>query len=316
MPESLDDWREFFRRTNADVFELIDNAIVVAALDCLDDFRSQRGWIMERLYTCKAGWHAAGDEVGSCDAASKESMASSNGRGEVEQDVVDTDEESCDSFREAEAFTDEIDEQSRVVGEVLRIKQVLDNSRLESTSVLCESLRSLRSMAITLDTLETTKIGISVNSLSRNCRSKQIAQFTHSITGQWKAMVDADGNPCNIREKNFAIQKPKQQLGVVKPNRSSQTTPSNKIAAEKFDKERKEVAIEIKFEAAERRIQGPSEKQTGSMVTTDVGFEGLPCTLESSESGSKSGLFPGQPRSSGRYTSFQLAPSPKAGGES
>lgn len=145
MPESLDEWREFFRRTNADVFKLIDNAIAVAALDCPDDFRSQRGRIMERLYSCKAERHTAGDQVGSCDAASKESVASSDGRGDDEQDVVDMDEESCDSFGEAEAFTDEIDEQSRVVREVMRIKQVLDNNRLEVNSLHnSESVPSFR----------------------------------------------------------------------------------------------------------------------------------------------------------------------------
>ncbi|XP_039158427.1 uncharacterized protein LOC104427442 [Eucalyptus grandis] len=55
-------------------------------------------------------------------------------------------------------------------------------------------------------------------------------------------MVDPDGNPCNIREKNSAIQKPKQKLQVVKPNGSAQsdsrTTPPDEITSEKFDKER------------------------------------------------------------------------------
>ncbi|KAI6673706.1 hypothetical protein NL676_001612 [Syzygium grande] len=307
MPESLDDWREFFRRTDADVFELIDNAIAVAALDRPDDFQSRRVRIMESLYSGETGRHMAGNQVGSCNAPSKESKAGGDGRGDVEQDVVDMDKESCCSFGEAEASASEMDEQSQVVGEVLRIKQVLDNSRHESASALCESLRRLWSMAITLDILERTKIGTSVNSLRRNCGSKQIAQLADSITLQWKAMVDGDGNPWKIREKNSAIQKPKQQqqqqLGVVKPDISLQTgswtAPSNKIAAEKFDKERKarpeklyevavhnrqltsqkdkleylqEVAMEIKSEAAKRRTQerypqeGNAKKQQAIQV--------------------------------------------------
>ncbi|XP_056171315.1 probable mediator of RNA polymerase II transcription subunit 26a [Syzygium oleosum] len=174
MPESLDDWREFFRRTDADVFELIDSAIAVAALDRPDDFQLRRVRIMESLYSGETGRHAAGNQVGSCDAPSKESKAGGDGRGDVEQDVVDMDKESCCSFGEAEASAGEVDEQSQVVGEVLRIKQ--------SALALCESLRRLWSMAITLDILERTKIGISVNSLRRNCGSKQIAQLADSIT--------------------------------------------------------------------------------------------------------------------------------------
>ncbi|XP_056171324.1 uncharacterized protein LOC115683347 [Syzygium oleosum] len=118
-------------------------------------------------------------------------------------------------------------------------------------------------------------------------------------------MVDGDGNPWKIRETNSAIQKPKQQqLGVVKPGRSSQTgsrtAPSDEIAAEKFDKERKarpekpyevamhnrqltsqkdklkylqEVAMEIKSEAAKRRTQerypqeGNAKKQQAIQVS-------------------------------------------------
>ncbi|KAL3715704.1 hypothetical protein ACJRO7_007444 [Eucalyptus globulus] len=286
MSKSLDYWRAFFRGTNADVFEFIDNAIAVAAHDLPDDFRSRRGRIMERLYSCETGRHAP----------SEESEANGDSGVDVEQEAVGMDKESCCSCGEARAFADETDERSRVFGEVLRIKQVLDKSRLESASALSESLRRLQSMAITLDILETTKIGISVNNLRRNCRSKQIAQLAHGIIGQWKAMVDPDGNPCNIREKNSAIQKPTQQLRVVKPNGSSQsdlrTTPPDEIMLEKFDKERKarlekpnkvavcskrqlagqkdklkflqEVAIEIKFEAAKRRIQERYQREANA----------------------------------------------------
>ncbi|KAF8007006.1 hypothetical protein BT93_K1109 [Corymbia citriodora subsp. variegata] len=159
---------------------------------------------MERLYSCNTGRHGPSEE--------------SDGVVDVEQE---------DAFREAEAVADEIDGRSRVVAEVLRIKHVLDNSRLELASALCELLRRLQSMAITLEILETTKIRISVDSLRRSCRSKQITQLADSIIG----------------EKNLANQKRKRQLWFVTPNRSSQTdsrtTPSDNIAVENFDEERK-----------------------------------------------------------------------------
>lgn len=90
---------------------------------------------MESLYSGETGRHMAGNQVGSCDAPSKESKAGGDGRGDVEQDVVDMDKESCCSFGEAETSAGQVDEQSQVVGEVLRIKQVLDNSRHEVNSL-------------------------------------------------------------------------------------------------------------------------------------------------------------------------------------
>ncbi|KAK1589239.1 hypothetical protein Q3G72_031825 [Acer saccharum] len=58
------------------------------------------------------------------------------------------------SFGEAEALTDEIEEESLVIGEVLRIKDIFLNSQDESDSVLFDSLRKVELMALTVDTLK------------------------------------------------------------------------------------------------------------------------------------------------------------------
>ncbi|XP_056171471.1 probable mediator of RNA polymerase II transcription subunit 26b [Syzygium oleosum] len=268
MGESIDVWREFFRTTGTDVFEFIDKAITIAALDWPEDFPLRRGRIAERLLSRETT-----REGGDCAASSRESKAN-RGQGNAASNAVSIE------YRhgEAEAFSGHIKDTSQVVCEVLRIKQVLDNSRHESDSVLLESLRRLRSMTITLDTLKKTKIGISVNNLRRNRGSNQIAQLAHDITMGWKAMVkeiyrgteDVAG-PCNIRDGTTSsvknqknIRKPGQeqydfnQAGslanrnrrqklkrrqcVVKPNTStnanSRTIPPSEIASWKFEKER------------------------------------------------------------------------------
>ncbi|KAJ9180957.1 hypothetical protein P3X46_009138 [Hevea brasiliensis] len=93
------------------------------------------------------------------------------------------------SYGEAEALTDEIEEESQVVGEVLRIKDILLNSRDESDSVLFESLRRLQLMALTVDTLKATEIGKAVNSLRKH-GSKQICHLARTLIDGWKVLVD------------------------------------------------------------------------------------------------------------------------------
>ncbi|OAY40189.1 probable mediator of RNA polymerase II transcription subunit 26b isoform X2 [Manihot esculenta] len=93
------------------------------------------------------------------------------------------------SYGEAEALTDEIEEESQVVGEVLRIKEILLNSRDETDSVLFESLRRLQLMVLTVDTLKATEIGKAVNGLRKHA-SKQIHHLARSLIDGWKVLVD------------------------------------------------------------------------------------------------------------------------------
>ncbi|KAG5234146.1 mediator of RNA polymerase II transcription [Salix suchowensis] len=84
------------------------------------------------------------------------------------------------SFGEAEALTDEIEEVSQTVEEVLRIKDILYNNQDESDSVLFESLRKLRLMALIVDTLKETEIGQVVNGLRKH-GSKQIRHLARGL---------------------------------------------------------------------------------------------------------------------------------------
>lgn len=50
---SLDHWRCVFRCTATSVFEILENAIRVAAADRPDEFVARRDRIVEALYTCR-----------------------------------------------------------------------------------------------------------------------------------------------------------------------------------------------------------------------------------------------------------------------
>ncbi|KAJ8770370.1 hypothetical protein K2173_014983 [Erythroxylum novogranatense] len=227
--ESLDYWRNYFRAANSDIFGIIDYAITVAASDCPKDFRLRRDRIAERLFTCRLTRCSGCDRVelavpdhdsdgesdrckirdgvsdddddndddieidieGGCEfedgSGSKESKVNSCNNGEV--NVNDYQLVSNYGYEEAEALTDEIEEESQIVGEVLRIKNILLGSKDESDSVLFESLRKLELMALTVDILKATEIGKAVNVLRRH-GSTQIRLLARTLINGWKVLVD------------------------------------------------------------------------------------------------------------------------------
>lgn len=158
---SLDDWRTYFRSANSDIFDIIDHAIMVAATDCPKEFRLRRDRIAERLFNCrltkcsgcervelavpsdvveeededgricKCGFGRDGGEFEA--GASKESKVngSRDDQGEMNMNHV-----SNYRFVDAEALTDEIEEETQILGEVLRIKQVLHDSEEEVQYIL------------------------------------------------------------------------------------------------------------------------------------------------------------------------------------
>ncbi|XP_028069107.1 probable mediator of RNA polymerase II transcription subunit 26b [Camellia sinensis] len=206
---NLDDWRDYFRSSNSDIFDIIEHSIMVAASDCPQEFRLRRDRIAEILFSCKLsrcvgcdrvdlavsrdndeeeGCKTGSDRDG-CEfetGASKESKVNTYGDDHIE---INMNHVSNYSYGEAEALTNEIEYESQIVGEVLRIKGILDNSNDEADSVLLDSLRRLQLMALSVDTMKATEIGKSVNALRKHA-SNQIRQLARTLIGVWKEMVD------------------------------------------------------------------------------------------------------------------------------
>lgn len=213
-PGALDDWRDYFRTSSSDIFDIIEHAIMVAASDCPQEFRIRRDRIAEKLFSCKlakcvvcdnvelsvpAGGDGGGEVGGGCCKIVKFEEGGGGGGGSkgskvnscrddqvVEMNVMMN---SNYSFGEAEALTDEIEEESQIVGEVLRIKEILDNCQDESDSVLFDSLRRLQLMVLSVDSLKATEIGKSVNALRKHS-SKEIRHLARTLIEFWKDMVD------------------------------------------------------------------------------------------------------------------------------
>ena len=157
--KSLDHWRSYFRSANSDIFDIIDHAIMVAASDCPKEFRLRRDGIAERLFSCRLtrclgcdrvelsvpgdGGDGDGGDDDDDDGGCKSGFGNRDGTAEIEAGAskeskvnscrdddhgdMDVNRVSNFSFGEAEALTDEIEEESQFVGEVVRIRDILRN---------------------------------------------------------------------------------------------------------------------------------------------------------------------------------------------
>ncbi|XP_009146801.1 probable mediator of RNA polymerase II transcription subunit 26a [Brassica rapa] len=169
---SLDNWRDYFRRGDSDIFGIINHAIILAAADFPKEFKSRRDGIAQLLFSCNASRSCIGcghednnhETVGVSD--------DSGGGGGDEED-------------EKKLNDDEI-----VVVEVMRIRDILLNKDDESNSVLLlRSLRKLESMSLSVDLLKDTEIGKAVNGLRRH-GSDEIRELAKALFAEWKELVD------------------------------------------------------------------------------------------------------------------------------
>ncbi|KAH0465669.1 hypothetical protein IEQ34_005772 [Dendrobium chrysotoxum] len=201
---SLDYWRKFFRTASSDIFELIEKAIIVAAVDCPKEFKCRRDQIAENLFTSQLSKCYGCNRVGVQGSEDGEYVREEECRS-VKRELGEKDSKvdscNCDpedlsrvgisnySYDEAEALTEVIEEERQIVGEVLRIKEILCNKQEESDDVLYESLRRLQLMQLSVETLKATEVGRAVNGLRKH-NSKQIRNLARTLIDGWKVLVD------------------------------------------------------------------------------------------------------------------------------
>lgn len=194
---NLEKWRNYFRTCGgSDIFDIIEHGIMVAATDCPQEFKLRRDRIAELLFSSNLTKCVGCDRV-ELRVPSEVKKVGEGSRGSKVGSVSDdrnvgvnvNNIESNFSYRDAEALTDEIEEESQIYGEVLRIKEILDNSEDEATSLVFESLHRLELMPISVEILKATEIGKAVNALRKHA-SKDIRNLAKTLIEVWKVMVD------------------------------------------------------------------------------------------------------------------------------
>eukprot|EP01018_Ginkgo_biloba_P034700 Gb_25854 [translate_table: standard] len=204
----MERWRKFFESAGTDICTLIENAIMVAASEYPQELRVRRDRIAQRLFTCRLL------RCGECDALTlaspdceddnikgvaiprcedhHHSKGSRDDSGDNKvtssSNEVGRQRTSNYSYDEAEALTEEIEEESQIMREVDRIKDILANPD-ESEKQLYESLRRLELMQLSVDTLKATAIGKIVSRLKKHS-SKEIRSMAKQLVSGWKDLVD------------------------------------------------------------------------------------------------------------------------------
>ncbi|GLT27999.1 hypothetical protein SLA2020_029600 [Shorea laevis] len=214
-PEGIDQWREFFGGANSSMFEIIDQAVSVAAKDHPKEFKLRRCQIVDKLYSselnqCRCYNH---NELPNNKKSSEECDTGANGSlqgngnavddfgvigGSKDGDEIDicqndpqeinTNQPIKNSCSEAEALTADTDEEKEIICELDRIREVVQNED-QSERVLLDSLKRLQLIDLSFEILKKTEIGKPVN-LLRKHNSSQIRQLARSLILAWRIKVD------------------------------------------------------------------------------------------------------------------------------
>ncbi|KAL3632582.1 hypothetical protein CASFOL_025566 [Castilleja foliolosa] len=197
MAASLEEWRNYFLKANSDIFTVIEQAIMVAAFDCPFDFKLKRDRIAEVLFSSK---------ITKCDKLELSvptndddkiiDIGTETGAGGSKESKVNSfnrdDDDDDDEIIDIEALDDDeiLQQESQLYGDVLRIKQLLDNHQHESSALLIDSLKRLQLMSFSIETLKVTEIGKSVNALRKH-GAKEIRNLVRTLIKNWMIMVDS-----------------------------------------------------------------------------------------------------------------------------
>ncbi|KAF2949672.1 hypothetical protein DAI22_01g128700 [Oryza sativa Japonica Group] len=230
----MERWREMFR--GADIYDVIRNAILIAGADSPRELLRRRQGIIEWLFAVApvtvpvpaplacgrvvdgagnrlppaaipdGGGHHHDDNDGNFAAAEAQTSL-------IDQQIL-------------EALYDEIEEDTQVINEVLRIKDILINYKEQSVDTLFDGLRRLQLMRLSISVLKSTQIAEAVAPLNKH-RSPVICKIARDLAKGWKGVAadwvgpssaNADtspdiSNPSTV-EDDFGLPTPPMDVGA------------------------------------------------------------------------------------------------------
>ncbi|PWA55061.1 Transcription elongation factor, TFIIS/CRSP70 [Artemisia annua] len=207
----MDEWKNYIGNANVDIFDVLKNAIKVAASDHPNEFRTMRDKIAEMLYSRELINYGGGDML------KKQSM-----------------HVSCEAEDEK-------------MNEVLRIKAILDKDRHDECGswVVCDLLRELQEMALSYEILEATGIGKSVNALKKH-ESIDVKETARMMINAWKRMVK---ERVDANENNVVVEEKEDECGESENNRVELQTIEKQD--KKTSKPQRSVTVRIKLKKAQ-----------------------------------------------------------------
>ncbi|OXB67852.1 hypothetical protein ASZ78_005534 [Callipepla squamata] len=90
--------------------------------------------------------------------------------------------------------------------EIVRIAKRLDKMvAKKSADGAMDLLKELKSMPMTLDLLQSTRIGMSVNALRKQSTDEEVIALAKSLIKSWKKLLDASEEKSEEKKKNLSL---------------------------------------------------------------------------------------------------------------
>ncbi|NWY95654.1 TCEA3 protein, partial [Loxia curvirostra] len=122
--------------------------------------------------------------------------------------------------------------------ELVRIAKKLDKMvARKSTEGALDLLKSLTSYTMTIQLLQTTRIGVAVNSVRKHCSDEEVVASAKILIKNWKRLLEKDGD--KKKEKDTDGDKEKKK-GLIVSSCTSEGVKHSKNTAEKHREKHKE----------------------------------------------------------------------------
>ncbi|NXN23023.1 TCEA3 protein, partial [Nycticryphes semicollaris] len=119
--------------------------------------------------------------------------------------------------------------------ELVRIAKKLDKMvARKSTEGALDLLKSLTGYTMTIQLLQTTRIGVAVNSVRKHCSDEEVVASAKILIKNWKRLLDTDGK----KEKDTDVEKKEKRLDF--PSCPNEGVKHPKSLAEKHREKHKE----------------------------------------------------------------------------
>ncbi|KAG0572161.1 hypothetical protein KC19_VG073300 [Ceratodon purpureus] len=191
-------WRKFFDEAGVDIWTVIEFALDLAATDYPHELRMRRDGFVEKLFAHPSLLSKSNGCLPVIACHDVEEAQDDKGMNPPEYDYdhvrndLSDDEDglvnSNEEYDEAEALNDAMEEESRQMQEVLRIKKELAALPKDENNVLT-ALRRLEEMHVSVEALKATEIGKEVNALRKH-QYKRVRSLAKGLVRGWKDLVD------------------------------------------------------------------------------------------------------------------------------
>eukprot|EP00850_Spirogloea_muscicola_P012788 SM000084S23124 [mRNA] locus=s84:327417:330613:+ [translate_table: standard] len=190
--------RGFMASSGADVWRVIDEAILLAAADCPAELRARRDGIAERLFTScspSAAAAAAAEPVAERpEGEGAAAAAEADPAMDPEQPVAaaaaaeaETAPAAAVASHDCEGLEDEMEAEAEQLRRIAVLRDRLTDSRQEEPDLL-DALQELEAMPMSVEALRVTEVGLKVR-LLRKHSSKRVREAAKLILRLWKDIV-------------------------------------------------------------------------------------------------------------------------------